>query len=454
MGLHYEQIQTLIVIERTTASISVVATLSLMTTFIFIKGFRTLSNTLIFYASFANLFANVAALIGGSALRNTRGALCQFQAFLLQMFMQSDPLWSCAMAVNVYLVFFRRYDAARLKKLYWYYGALCYGLPFIPAIFFVFYKNDDNGKMYGNATLWCWISNQWAPVRIYSYYAPIWAAILATFMIYVRVGVEIFQKRSELYDAANDPNCASATMASSTDQDKTPIFLPPIPPFSGLRTTEIQVTNDPWTSQYDTTTPSFSRSGSEKPPSPQDLYSITIVSSPPPTKPPHTNHYNLTRQYPAQIPSQGAVTKRPSSIDKIKWAYTRCALLFAISILITWVPASINRVHGVRYPGYPSFALNIGSAIVLPLQGFWNAVIYFATSKSVWGEWVERSLRKFRGSKANSWEGKSVHLGRRREGGEGGVGVGGGGALGGGRKGDSTLELSNRSSAGSMVHSL
>ena len=80
-----EQVDTLIIIERVTASISVVSTLVLITTFVFIKAFRTLSNTLIFYASFANLFANVAALIGGSALGSLARGLCQFQGFLLEM---------------------------------------------------------------------------------------------------------------------------------------------------------------------------------------------------------------------------------------------------------------------------------------------------------------------------------------------------------------------------------
>lgn len=80
-----EQVDTLIIIERVTASVSVVSTLILITTFVFIKAFRTLSNTLIFYASFANLFANVAALIGGSALGSLAGGLCQFQGFLLEM---------------------------------------------------------------------------------------------------------------------------------------------------------------------------------------------------------------------------------------------------------------------------------------------------------------------------------------------------------------------------------
>jgi hypothetical protein len=86
MALTVQQIHTLVVIERTTASVSVVATLILITTFCFFKQFRTLSNTLLFYASFANLFANVAALMGRDAIAFPNGAVCQFQAFLLEMY--------------------------------------------------------------------------------------------------------------------------------------------------------------------------------------------------------------------------------------------------------------------------------------------------------------------------------------------------------------------------------
>jgi succinate dehydrogenase hydrophobic anchor subunit len=79
------QVANLILIERVTACISIFATIFLLGTFVSLKEFRTLSNTLIFYASFANLFSNVAALIGGSALSNVSGALCQFQSFVLEM---------------------------------------------------------------------------------------------------------------------------------------------------------------------------------------------------------------------------------------------------------------------------------------------------------------------------------------------------------------------------------
>ena len=68
-------------------------------------------------------------------------------------FMQSDPMWSLAMAVNVYLVFFRRYDASRLKKLYWLYGIICYGVPFIPAMVCLLLRVKGRRWIYGNATV-------------------------------------------------------------------------------------------------------------------------------------------------------------------------------------------------------------------------------------------------------------------------------------------------------------
>ncbi|PQE10664.1 G- coupled receptor protein [Rutstroemia sp. NJR-2017a BBW] len=390
-----KEVEILIIIERTTASISVTGTLALLTTFIFIKSFRTLSNTIIFYASFANLFANVAALIGGSALSRVNSPLCQFQGFLLEMFMQSDPWWSLAMAMNVYLVFFHRFDGARLKKLYPYYGLICYGLPFIPAMVCLFVKTKKKGRIYGNATLWCWIDGPWASLRIYSYYAPIWFTILAALCIYLRVGVEIFRARNNLaaMSRRSDPSLeTSATMTSplplqgatshpSAYSPDTPIdkesALEPPSMFTGTRTTEIEVTHGSWENGTVLTT-------SRPYPRQSDIRSSTAVRSPNGKNDPDSNYRVTISALPnATLSSRTSRRNGANSFDRIKWAYTKVAMLFAISILITWVPASVNRVYGLRYPDKPSFVLNILSAIVLPLQGFWNTVIYFTTSLSI-----------------------------------------------------------------------
>jgi hypothetical protein len=82
-----QEIATLVTIERTTACFSVAGTLLIFLTFLADKSFRTLSNTIIFYASFANVMANVACLIGYfGILEGPNSALCQFQGFLLEMY--------------------------------------------------------------------------------------------------------------------------------------------------------------------------------------------------------------------------------------------------------------------------------------------------------------------------------------------------------------------------------
>lgn len=68
--------------------------------------------------------------------------------------------------------------------------------------------------------------------------------------------------------------------------------------------------------------------------------------------------------------------------------YCKCAMLFFLALIITWVPSTVNRIYTIVRPDDVNFGLNLAAALVLPLQGFWNAVIYMVTStfavKSLW----------------------------------------------------------------------
>jgi hypothetical protein len=64
------------------------------------------------------------------------------------------------------------------------------------------------------------------------------------------------------------------------------------------------------------------------------------------------------------------------------WSYTKVAVLFFTAMLVTWIPSSANRVFSVVHPLEISPQLVFASSFVLPLQGFWNAVIYITTSWS------------------------------------------------------------------------
>lgn len=57
------------------------------------------------------------------------------------------------MAVDVYLVVFRRHDSEALKRLEWKYAAVITTITFIPALTFLFVHTQEKGPMYGSVVV-------------------------------------------------------------------------------------------------------------------------------------------------------------------------------------------------------------------------------------------------------------------------------------------------------------
>lgn len=73
--------------------------------------------------------------------------------------------------------------------------------------------------------------------------------------------------------------------------------------------------------------------------------------------------------------------KRAAGND-VAVAYLKVAFLMFIALFVVWVPSTINRLYQFIHKDQPNYALNILSAIVLPLQGAWNATIYIYTTRA------------------------------------------------------------------------
>ncbi|KAF5984887.1 hypothetical protein FCOIX_2365 [Fusarium coicis] len=86
--------------------------------------------------------------------------------------------------------------------------------------------------------------------------------------------------------------------------------------------------------------------------------------------------------------------------DPIKRAYLFTTFMFTLSVLVTWVPASITRIHSLLNRDVP-YSYQVAIAAVMPLQGLWNALIFFTTSRGVlkdvirnkWGRWVFKPIK-------------------------------------------------------------
>lgn len=169
------QHHALVVTERVNSCVSIVSIVFVIVTYLFASGFDKAINRLIFFATWGNLGSNIAALISeaGPAAGQHSG-LCQFQAFLVEMFLGVDCYWAFFMAVNVYLVFFRSYTVEQLRSLDVLYLILSFILSLIPSLAFVFVSTPGRGRMYGDATIWCWITPEWDFMRIVFLYGIVW----------------------------------------------------------------------------------------------------------------------------------------------------------------------------------------------------------------------------------------------------------------------------------------
>ncbi|RGP80485.1 hypothetical protein FLONG3_1413 [Fusarium longipes] len=373
--LDKHHLDALSVIERVCSVFSLLGSIFIIGTFLSSKAFHKPINRLVFYASFGNMMTNVGTLMSRSYINDSHSVGCQFQAFLIQMFMPADAFWTLTMAINVYLTFYYKFDARRLRKMEIPYLIACYGIPFVPAFVYIFIKNKEGQRMYGNATLWCWVSTEWDIWRIITFYGPVWLVIVVTFFIYIRAGSTIYRKRRELDGF------------SSTDRELT---------YGGgdhittLKTTEVSVTTEVVKPDGILLQPINGRAqGCSNPSAPNGNYSVHISAQP--------DSGDIADELTAidreqtrtsiQIPQQPHRSaaqmnrRRNRELNNAAWQYTKCALLFFTAILITWVPSSANRVYSVFHKS-SSQPLEFMSAFVLPLQGFWNALIYMVTS---WG---------------------------------------------------------------------
>ncbi|KAG7141239.1 hypothetical protein HYQ45_018823 [Verticillium longisporum] len=91
MPLSGTQVTTIIALERTGASLSLIGITLIFVSYYLFKRLRTIPNLFIVFASVANIGASIACLIGyDGILIGEASALCQAQAFMLEILRQPE----------------------------------------------------------------------------------------------------------------------------------------------------------------------------------------------------------------------------------------------------------------------------------------------------------------------------------------------------------------------------
>ena len=265
------------------------------------------------------------------------------------------------MALNVYLTVFRKYSSHRLQQLEIPYIIICYGVPLIPATVFLFISKQEDGStlpLYGPATLWCWVSDDWQIFRIATFYGPVWIVLVFTFSIYILAGNVIFKLRGSLrFFARGEVSSVSTGTGNYASGGGTVTSLSPaaLANQSISRTQNINVQGDQ--SNTSATAPILRDPGPVagvgilQQPSGYLTYSCTVESG--------------RNTAPT---SNTVVTARQKSVveaNTAAWAYCRCAMLFFLALVITWVspnpPASklyqnycITNINSIISSHHPS----------------------------------------------------------------------------------------------------
>jgi hypothetical protein len=94
----------------------------------------------------------------------------------------------------------------------------------------------------------------------------------------------------------------------------------------------------------------------------------------------------------------GPTSRKTAEGHAAAMAYSQVAFLMFLALFVVWLPSSINRMYQFINKEHPSFTLNIISAIVLPLQGAWNAIIYIFTTRAECKRAWSITVAKFKGN--------------------------------------------------------
>ena len=158
-----------------------------------------------------------------------------------------------------------------------------------------------------------------------------------------------------------------------------------------LTITDVQVTSDPAGLPLGNIPNAYSSPSDRSIGNPSDTshasypeYNVKVSAAPRPSMPYANSDYKQQRK-----------NRAATEANRSAFAYTKVASLFFVSLLVTWVPSSINRVYSLIYPGSISVPYAYAAGIVLSLMGFWNSVIYIATSRAGCRTLFTNLFRKF-----------------------------------------------------------
>ncbi|KAJ3368242.1 hypothetical protein GGF31_006472 [Allomyces arbusculus] len=336
------QLDTLQVIARISASLSIVACIAIFADVVrHWPAAKYSPHRVILYWSFADLLFVLPISLAQLAIRHQWTTLCTVQAWMIHLGVAI--FWGLFQSTNLALVIFRQFPTHRLHAIEWSQHLVSWTVPAIVATlpFMIDFTpmphdlgprmavantanstvtipgtfesasiraqltiaavNEERPPFYGDAVLWCWISNEYRSFRQYFLYIPLWLVFVYTIFVYLVAGIAIIRPNTRWLIILSGRKKSSSSHGAGNPASPTPAT-------AGPRT------------------------------------------------PPALRLSSRARKH-----------------------YIIRAMLYSFAFFLTWTGPTINRLHSQLHPDDLVFGLAVLHALTSPLQGFLNAQVYFST---------------------------------------------------------------------------
>ncbi|KAJ3119939.1 hypothetical protein HK098_005003 [Nowakowskiella sp. JEL0407] len=148
----------------------------------------------------SSMIAASSTVMGRFYVDNGYATACKIQGFNFQTFYVASSLWSSAIATSLILVVKFRVPPPNLFKYERYYHLVCWGVPLAISLSYVF-GDFGKGEVYGDATFWCWLRDEYNNLRVFGFFGVMWICFLYNSICYGTVGYILYKSQKHLMRA-------------------------------------------------------------------------------------------------------------------------------------------------------------------------------------------------------------------------------------------------------------
>ncbi|KAJ3048555.1 hypothetical protein HK097_010439 [Rhizophlyctis rosea] len=200
---------------RVTSILSVIGTISLIIAYTFFPRTRKTGSRPVIFMCLSSCLAATATTFGRLFIHLDSRPLCTLQAFTFQTFYLAGVCWSGAVAISLILVVRFRVDPSDLGRYERWYHLACWGIPgTISIVYLTAWKMFGRGRVFGDATFWCWITDAYPELRVYVFFIPMWVIFLFNISTYSYVGITLWRTKKRLAQAAHGSDYYSSNTSS------------------------------------------------------------------------------------------------------------------------------------------------------------------------------------------------------------------------------------------------